>query len=99
VASYASSTVLINLKFQGTGHLYAVYDPALGNSRGGDSGRTAGSALLASDGAVASAFGASPAFTATSSGYLRLAANVQAGRVLEQPAVVADHYLASRSLA
>ncbi len=50
-------------------HLHAVYDPALGNSRGGDSGRTSGDALLAADGDVASAFVAAPAFRATSSGF------------------------------
>jgi glucoamylase len=68
----ARSTVLVDLDFDARGgryDLYAIYDPALGNSRGGDSGRTAGSVLLASDGAVASAFAGSPAFAATSSGF------------------------------
>ncbi|MFI1993904.1 glycoside hydrolase family 15 protein [Actinoplanes sp. NPDC020271] len=49
--------------------LHAVFDPALGNSRSGDSGRTEGRALLASDGDVASAFVAAPAFRTTSSGF------------------------------
>jgi glucoamylase len=76
IATYTSdparSTVLVDLDFRSghrPAHLYAVYDPALANSRMGDSGRTAGSALLATDGAAASAFAGSPAFTATSSGF------------------------------
>ncbi|MET0415117.1 MAG: glycoside hydrolase family 15 protein [Actinoplanes sp.] len=69
VTDPARSTVLVDLDFAGSGRLYAIYDPALGNTRGGDSGRTDGSALLASDGPVASAFAGSPAFAATSSGY------------------------------
>ncbi|GIF17236.1 glycoside hydrolase family 15 protein [Actinoplanes teichomyceticus] len=65
------ATVLVDVRFTaGPGHrLYAVYDPALANSRGGDAGRTDGDALLASDGGVASAFVASPGFRATSSGF------------------------------
>ncbi|MEV4347593.1 glycoside hydrolase family 15 protein [Actinoplanes sp. NPDC049596] len=59
------STVLVDLSFSGRGKLYAVYDPALGNSRGGDSGR----GMVATDGAVSSAVAASPAFTATSNGF------------------------------
>jgi glucoamylase len=49
--------------------VYAVYDPALANTRGGDSGRTREGVLVATDGAVASALAGSPAFTATSSGF------------------------------
>ena len=65
----ARSTVLVDLTFAAPRgfDLYAVYDPALGNSRGGDSGRTAGDALLATDGGTASALVGS--FTATSSGF------------------------------
>ncbi|PRY31880.1 glycoside hydrolase family 15 protein [Pseudosporangium ferrugineum] len=65
----ARSTVLAALSFAAPpGHdLYAIYDPALGNSRGGDSGRTAGGALLATDGAVSSAL--TGPFAATSSGF------------------------------
>jgi glucoamylase len=70
----ARSTVLIDLDLDfdaggGPYDLYAIYDPALANSRGGDSGRTSGKVLLASDGGVASAFAASPPFAATSSGF------------------------------
>ncbi|MGW4944990.1 glycoside hydrolase family 15 protein [Actinoplanes sp. NPDC004185] len=63
------SAVLVDLSFAGPrGHrLFAVYDPALGNTRAGDSGRTSGGALLASDGAVSSALVGS--FAATSSGF------------------------------
>ncbi|MEV8510368.1 glycoside hydrolase family 15 protein [Actinoplanes sp. NPDC051475] len=65
----ARSAVLVDLTFaapRGYG-LFAIYDPALGNSRGGDSGRTSGGALLATDGGVSSALAGS--FTATSSGF------------------------------
>jgi len=65
----ARSSVAVDLRFTGHGTLYAVYDPALGNSRGGDSGSSSGSALLASDTDVASALVGSPGFTATSSGF------------------------------
>jgi glucoamylase len=63
----ARSTVLISLSFGAPrGYdLFAIYDPALGNSRGGDSGRTVDGALLATDGAVSSAL-VGP-FAATSS--------------------------------
>jgi glucoamylase len=65
----ARSAVLVDLSFAAPRgyHLYAVYDPALGNSRGGDSGRTSGGALLATDGGVSSALAGS--FSATSSGF------------------------------
>jgi glucoamylase len=72
-ASYTTdpqrSTVLVNLDFTGKGRLYVVYDPALGNSRGGDQGRSDGRSLIATDGAVSSALSASPPFAATSSGF------------------------------
>jgi glucoamylase len=71
VTDPARPTVLINVDLQPGDRydLFAVYDPALANSRGGDSGRTAGGALVATDGAVAGALVAGPAFTAASSGY------------------------------
>ena len=74
-ATYASDparpTVLIDVSFNGHGKydLYAIYDPALANSRGNDSGRTASATLVATDGSTASTFAGSPAFTATSSGF------------------------------
>jgi glucoamylase len=65
----ARSTVLVDLAFAASsGHrLFAVYDPALGNSRSGDTGRTTGGALLATDGTVSSALVGD--FTATSNGF------------------------------
>ncbi|MFF5077083.1 glycoside hydrolase family 15 protein [Actinoplanes sp. NPDC000266] len=73
VASYTvdprRSTVLIRTDFSGQGRLYAIYDPALGNSRGGDAGSTSGDALTAHDGNVASALAATPPFRATSNGF------------------------------
>jgi glucoamylase len=65
----ARSTVLVDLSFAAPrgSHLFAIYDPALGNSRGGDSGRTSGGALLATDDGVSSALAGS--FAATSSGF------------------------------
>ncbi|MEV4705095.1 glycoside hydrolase family 15 protein [Actinoplanes sp. NPDC049316] len=69
----ARATVLIDLTLTTTpGHphdLYAVYDPALANTRGDDSGRTRGDALLATDGPTAGALVGSPAFAATSNGF------------------------------
>jgi glucoamylase len=87
--SYATdphrATVLVDVNFTARPgyRLTAVYDPALGNSRGGDTGRTAGDALLASDGDVASAFVAAPAFRATSgspAGNLVQTGQLRAGR-------------------
>ncbi len=49
--------------------LYALYEPTLSDSTSDDSGRTDGSALLASDAHAASALLARPAFTATANGY------------------------------
>jgi glucoamylase len=70
VTDPARDTVLVDLSLTGRGFdLYAVYDPALANSRGGDSGSTSGGALLASDGDVASALVASPPIRAASSGF------------------------------
>ncbi|GAA4445388.1 glycoside hydrolase family 15 protein [Phytohabitans houttuyneae] len=49
--------------------VHAIYDPALANTRGDDTGRTERDALVATDGRVASAFAGWPPFAATSSGY------------------------------
>ena len=66
----ARDTVLADLALDGRGFdLYAVYDPALGNSRGHDSGRTAGKVLVATDDGAASALAASPPIKAASSGF------------------------------
>lgn len=63
-------TVLVALALDGRGaDLYAVYDPALGNSRGGDAGHTAGNALVATDHDVSSALLADPPLRAASSGF------------------------------
>ena len=71
VADPAHATVLVDVRFTALeGHeLYAVYDPSLSNSRTDDTGRSAGDTLVASDASSASAFGGSPAFRATSSGF------------------------------
>ncbi|MDP9792849.1 glucoamylase [Catenuloplanes nepalensis] len=65
----ARSSVLVDLDLAAPrGHqLFAIYDPALGNSRGGDAGRTAGDALTATDGGTSSALVGD--FSATSSGF------------------------------
>ncbi|GID29577.1 glycoside hydrolase family 15 protein [Paractinoplanes brasiliensis] len=65
----ARSSVLVDLRFSGGRKhgLYAVYDPALGNSRGGDAGRSVDGGLVATDGGVSSALVGD--FTATSSGF------------------------------
>jgi glucoamylase len=72
-ADPARATVLVDVAFtvaHGAPYdLYAVYDPALSNSRTDDTGRTVGHALVSSDNATASAFAGNPAFTATSSGF------------------------------
>ncbi|GAA4352038.1 glycoside hydrolase family 15 protein [Angustibacter luteus] len=49
--------------------VWAVYDPALSNSRNDDAGSTRGRTLVASDATAASALAAAPAMTATSNGY------------------------------
>lgn len=65
-----AAVLLVKVRFTGEGHrLYTIYDPALNNSRGGDSGRTEGDALIATDGPVTSALVSSPPLLATSSGY------------------------------
>jgi glucoamylase len=77
VSDPARSSILIDLGFSTRNgrpyDLYGIYDPALANSRAGDSGRTLGRdqgrALIATDGGSASAFAGSPAFTAASSGF------------------------------
>ncbi|WP_305785405.1 glycoside hydrolase family 15 protein [Symbioplanes lichenis] len=81
-ATYASdparATVLVDVNFAGRDRydLFAVYDPALANTRGNDSGRTARDTLLATDGATASAFVAkSSGFRGTSDGWTDLLDN------------------------
>jgi glucoamylase len=70
VTDPARSTVLADLTLTGRGYsLYAVYDPALGNTRSGDAGRTRGSTLVATDGAVSSALAATPPIRAASNGF------------------------------
>jgi len=73
VTDPARATVLVDVGFDARERfdLYAVYDPALGNTRNDDSGRTAGDALVATDATTptASALVGSPAFTATSNGF------------------------------
>jgi glucoamylase len=71
VTDPARATVLVDVRFTArTPHeLYAVYDPALSNTRNDDSGRTENSTLVATDASSASVLAGSPAFTATSSGF------------------------------
>src|SRR5689334_1335872 len=74
VTDPSRNTLLIDVAFQSlTGKpldLYALYDPSLANNGMDDSGRSAGTSLLASDSTVASALVAQPAFTKVSNGYL-----------------------------
>jgi glucoamylase len=65
----ARDTVLVDVQVSGPVTAYVIYDPALANSRGGDSGRTVGDALVATDGAMSSALAASPPLRATSNGF------------------------------
>jgi glucoamylase len=73
VTDPARAAVLVDLRFTSADSrrysVYAVYEPALSNTRTDDSGRTSGQALLATDGTQASALVGSPAFAATSSGF------------------------------
>jgi len=77
VTSYVTdpqrSTVLADVRFTSLDHqpyrLYVVYEPTLSNTPSDDSGRTVGTALVASDAHAASALLSRPAFTATSTGY------------------------------
>jgi glucoamylase len=70
VTDPARDTVLVDLDLDGRGRdLYAIYDPALGNTRGHDSGHTRGDTLVAADGDVSSALTAYPSIRAASSGY------------------------------
>jgi glucoamylase len=68
------STLLVHVQFQSlTGRplrLYALYDPSLGNSETGDTGWSAGGALLARDGGISSALRASVPFGRTSTGFV-----------------------------
>ncbi len=74
VTDPARNALIVDVKFTSRSGkplaLYALADPALSNGGDDDSGRSAGSALVASDAEAASALVASPAFTRTSSGYL-----------------------------
>lgn len=74
VTDPARATVLVSLAFVSLSDarydLYLLYDPALSNTRTDDSGRTVGDALVATDSALASALVGSPAFRATSSGFV-----------------------------
>lgn len=77
VTDPARATVLADVAFTGPARytVYVVHDPALSDSRGGDSGRTTGKALVATDPgtadypAAASALAASPSFAATGNGF------------------------------
>jgi glucoamylase len=67
----ARSTVLTDISFAPANRryaLFAVYDPALSNTRDDDEGATQGGALVAHDTQSASAFVASPGFRRTSNG-------------------------------
>jgi glucoamylase len=77
VTDPARATVLVDVAFAAPSRytVYVVHDPALANSRGGDSGRTQGRTLVATDPgsadhpAAASALAGRPAFGATSNGF------------------------------
>src|SRR4051812_39291663 len=70
----ARNTLLIDVTFESLTRqplrLYALYDPSLDNNGMDDSGTSSDMNLLASDGTVASALVAQPAFTKVSNGYL-----------------------------
>lgn len=67
------STVLIDVRVEsldgGTYTPYVLYNPSLANTGSGDTGSSAGQALLAQDGDIASALVATPSFTRISSGF------------------------------
>jgi glucoamylase len=69
----ARATVLVDVRFTasrgGPFDLYAIYDPALSNSRTDDSGRADDRTLIATDHTTASAFLGSPPFTGVSNGF------------------------------
>jgi glucoamylase len=79
VTDPARPTVMLDVAFSASGRgrysVYVVHDPALANSRSGDSGRTVGHALVATDPgsadypAAASVLAGRPAFSATSNGF------------------------------
>jgi glucoamylase len=66
-------TLLVRTRFQvlsgGPLQLYVLYNPSLGGSAMGDSGRTSGGQLVASDSAVSSALAADTGFLAATNGY------------------------------
>ncbi|MCW6006882.1 glucoamylase [Micromonospora sp. CPCC 205371] len=67
------ATVLADVRFVALDRrhhdVYAIYDPALSNSRNDDAGETRGDALVASDAGAASALVGAPPFGATSNGF------------------------------
>ncbi|WP_433065155.1 glycoside hydrolase family 15 protein [Dactylosporangium sp. CS-033363] len=70
VTDPARATVLLDVRFTGPGHdLFAIYDPALGDTRDDDSGSVDGDALVARDASTASALAAEPGFAVTSNGF------------------------------
>ena len=60
VTDPARATVLVDVRFSSRGRydVYTIYDPALGNTRNDDAGRTQGDALVATDASTASALAA-----------------------------------------
>ncbi|WP_019853459.1 glucan 1,4-alpha-glucosidase [Actinopolyspora mortivallis] len=67
------SVLLVRTRFEvldgGPLRLYALYNPSLDGSGGGDTGATSGNTLVASDGRVASALASSAGFSKLTSGY------------------------------
>jgi glucoamylase len=68
------ATLLVDISFESLDHhpyrVYVYYDPSLTNNGMDDSAVTSGNALVAYDGATASALIAQPGFSETSNGYL-----------------------------
>ncbi|MCZ4493172.1 MAG: glucan 1,4-alpha-glucosidase [Conexibacter sp.] len=73
VTDPAQNTVLVDVRFAARRSdaydVYALYDPALSNTRDDDAGATTGGALVAGDASSASALIARPDFRATSNGF------------------------------
>jgi glucoamylase len=74
VTDPARDVLLVNVRLDSLSRkkldAYVLYDPSLNNTGDDDSGTSTTGGLRASDGTVASALTASPAFTRTSNGYL-----------------------------
>jgi glucoamylase len=72
VTDPARASVLVDFELRSNRPLrsYVLYEPTLSAKGSDDQGRSAGDALVASDGSTSSALVARPAFTATSTGYL-----------------------------